>query len=430
MSDEPLTVVIPCGGAGTRLASVVGRTPKVLVPIGGRPLLAHLFDAFASAGIQRVVLLAGSGGAEVEAAAQSMAPSGVQAETIIEPEPLGTAGALAIVGDRLPERFFLTFGDLYAAIDWNRLWQFALARGGLGTLFVHRSSHPEDSDVLALSDDKRVTGWSRRGEHRGVGAALSNAAVGVFHRDVLQRIPRGRACDLTGEVLPALVDARAPLFGYVSSEYVCDMGTPARLSSVDEAVSSGRATLRAEMLLLDRDGVITEDSVTRPEDLRLLPGAADSIRQLREARIRVSVVTNQAIVARGSCTEATLDAIHERLRELLDREGAGVDGIYVCPHHPETHHPEGVPELRGPCRCRKPSTGLAEQALTEQGIPAWRTLVVGDTTVDAQLAHNASLACAVVGTGHGGSDGRHPATATWRFSGLPAVSSWVLGEES
>jgi histidinol-phosphate phosphatase family protein len=228
------------------------------------------------------------------------------------------------------------------------------------------------------------------------------------------------------------VDARAALYGYRSSEYVKDSGTPARLREVDGDVRAGRVRNRAEVVLLDRDGVLTAEvgPVTHPDQLRLLPGVAEAVARLNRASIRTAVVTNQAVVARGLCSGETLDAIHQRLAALLTAAGAHLDGVFFCPHHPETHHGEGDPALRGPCRCRKPSVGLVESALAALSVAAGRAVVVGDATVDLQLASNAGLPAIAVDTGLACRDGQYPARPVWRFADLAAAARWLCGTEA
>ena len=427
--------VVLCGGVGGRLREAVGDLPKVLVPIAGRPMLAHLLDDLAAAGTRGVLLLAGHGGNEVARIAGELAPSGMRVEVVVEPAPRGTAGALHGVADRLAPRFLLLFGDVYTHVDWGRFAAFADERGGLATLLVHRTNHPEDSDVLALDDGGRVVAWARRSDGRRASglvttATLGNAAVAALHRELMHFVPPGRPSDLYADILPALVDARKPVHGYTSSEYVRDFGTPRRLQEVETDVRSGRARRRAELALLDRDGVLTEDGgdpVVHPDQLRLLPGAARAMRLLNEAGILTALVTNQAVVARGLCTLGDLESIHARLGTMLAAEGAHIDLVLACPHHPETQFPEGVAELRGPCECRKPRTGMVERALAELGVSAWRAVVIGDATVDIQLARNAGLASVALATGKRSEDAAFPARPVWRFGDLGEAARW-LGE--
>lgn len=437
MSERP-QVVLVCGGRGTRLAATLGDLPKVLAPIAGRPLLDHLFADLASLGDADVLLLAGHGGEEVAAAAQRLAPANLHVETLIEERPMGTAGALHGAAQRLQKRFILACGDILTSLDWRRFWDYAARQNekneSLGTLLVHPSSHPEDSDLLALNDDDRVIRWSRRGEHgaKGFPAALGNAGIAIFQRDLLRYVPQGRPSDVFRDILPALVDRRAKIDGYRTPEYVRDMGTPERLQVVSRDYESGRTKRKADLVLLDRDGVLNVDidSLARAEDLQLIPGSARGVRRLNEAGIKTAVVTNQSVIARALCTPEELDRIHQRLAELLRLENAGVDRIYHCPHHPETYHSEGLPEMRGPCSCRKPTTGMVEQALADLGGPAWRTVVVGDRTSDMQLAFNAGLAGIGVDTGIGLKDSACPAQPVWTFPNLEAACTWLCGEST
>lgn len=424
--------VVVCGGRGTRLASVLGDLPKALAPVADRPLLDHLLADLAAAGVSEVLLLAGVEGERLRDAAQDLAPAGLRVHTEIEAQPRGTAGALHPVAHRLDERFFYVLGDIYTALDWARLAAAATANGGLGTLLVHRSSHPEDSDLLALDDGDGICGWVGRGpDGRStaavVTAALTNAGVAVLHRRLLDYIPPDRPTDLFGEVIPRRVDARAALYGYRSCEYVKDLGTPERLRSVDADVRTGRAYHRAEGVLLDRDGVLNVEvgPIHHPDQLALLPGAAEALGRLNRASIRTALVSNQAVVARGLCSGETLDAIHRRLADLLAQQGAHLDGVFFCPHHPETHHGEGDPSLRGPCSCRKPAVGLVESALERLSLSAGRAVVVGDSSVDLQLAANAGLPAIGLATGLACGDGKHPARPVWQFPDLAAAVDWL-----
>jgi histidinol-phosphate phosphatase family protein len=428
-------VVVPCGGRGDRLSPVIGDLPKVLVKVGERELLAHLLEDLARAGAQEVLLLAGWQGEQVAQAAERLAPRGLQVETFIEPEPRGTAGALRDVADRLAERFVVTFGDVFTCLDWKRFANAAENDGGLATLLVHRSSHPEDSDRLTLDDRDQVIAWIGRDARHPTTvvseSSLTNSAVAVFHRDILQRIPKQRPSDLFGEILPALVEAREPIFGYRSSEYVRDLGTPERLIAVSDDFERGATKLRAELVLLDRDGTLNEDVdlIHKPQQLKLIPGAAAAVEHLNRAGIKVALLTNQPVVARGLCSLDALTEIHERLSGLLKEENAFLNAIYFCPHHPETHHAEGVADLRGPCNCRKPAVGMVQQALQEQKIPAWRTVMIGDRTTDLQLAHNAGLAGIGLETGAACQDGRYSARPVWRFSNLQEAARWLCATD-
>ena len=152
-------------------------------------------------------------------------------------------------------------------------------------------------------------------------------------------------------------------------------------------------------VFLDRDGTINEDVgyLADPDRMRLLPGAARAIARLNQAGLPVVVVTNQSGVARGLIDPAALPRIHARLAGLLAMEGARLDGLYVCPHYPFGTRTEFVRT----CRCRKPATGMIDQAAVDLGLDASRSCMVGDKLSDMELGRAVGAATVLVRTGEG-----------------------------
>lgn len=152
-------------------------------------------------------------------------------------------------------------------------------------------------------------------------------------------------------------------------------------------------------LFLDRDGTInTEvDFLRSPDELRLLPGAARAIREANLAHVPVVVITNQSGIARGYLTEDDLARVHERLRDVLASEGAHVDAIEYCPHHPTT----GSQPYRVACDCRKPGTGMLTRAAERLGIDLGASYVIGDRCVDMEAGVRAGCRTVLVLTGYG-----------------------------
>lgn len=132
---------------------------------------------------------------------------------------------------------------------------------------------------------------------------------------------------------------------------------------------------------LDRDGTLIEDVdyLTEIARIRILPGAAETVRLLNTARVPVIVVTNQAGVARGYLTERKLLVIHQAFLDRFAAAGARIDAIYYCPHHPEL----GVPPYRRSCGCRKPAPGMLARAARDFGVDLAASMMVGDSPRDA-----------------------------------------------
>jgi len=152
-------------------------------------------------------------------------------------------------------------------------------------------------------------------------------------------------------------------------------------------------------VFLDRDGTISEEVsyISDPDMLRLIPKAAEAVRLINESGLLAVVVTNQSGIARGYLTESILADVHKKMHLLLKAGGAGVDGIYYCPHHPKV----GLPEYVKDCECRKPGTGLIEAAAKDLKIDVRGSYVIGDKIIDIELAHKAGARGILVMTGYG-----------------------------
>jgi D,D-heptose 1,7-bisphosphate phosphatase len=160
-----------------------------------------------------------------------------------------------------------------------------------------------------------------------------------------------------------------------------------------------REGYRQTAVFLDRDGTINEEVgyMDRLEKLKLIPVAAEAIRLINSSGMRAVVVTNESGVARGLFDEAFVETVHVRLREMLRGEGAFLDGIYFCPHHPT----EGRERYLLTCDCRKPAPGLLLQAAADLNLDPVRSYMVGDTLKDIEAGIRAGARGILVRTGYG-----------------------------
>ncbi len=152
-------------------------------------------------------------------------------------------------------------------------------------------------------------------------------------------------------------------------------------------------------VFFDRDGTLIEDVgyLRTPDQVRLLPGAAASLRRLNDRQILTCLVSNQSGIARGLFTEDDLAGIHQRMENDLAAAGAHLDRVYYCPHHPT----EGRPPYNIECMCRKPRTGMLEQAARECAIDLARSFIVGDKALDIEAGKRAGTKSILVLTGFG-----------------------------
>ena len=169
--------------------------------------------------------------------------------------------------------------------------------------------------------------------------------------------------------------------------------------------------MKRRAVFMDRDGTISEEIgyVNHPSRYRVFPFSGEAIRTLNDAGWLAILVTNQAGVARGYFTEDLIVEVHAILKRELESEGARLDAIYYCAHHPTV----GEPPFRADCDCRKPRPGLVHRAAEEFEIELAESWMIGDRYSDIELARNAGLRSAFVMTGYGRGEWDYQRTA-WK----------------
>ena len=174
------------------------------------------------------------------------------------------------------------------------------------------------------------------------------------------------------------------------------MGTPDRYYEVEEDIRNGKVKARnlknkQKAIFLDRDGTINKyvGFLTKPEQLELLPGVAEAIRMVNKSGYLAIVVTNQPVIARGECTWEELQTIHDKMETELGKEGAYVNAVYICPHHPDKGFEGERPEYKHECLCRKPCIELINKASKDYNINLQSSFMIGDSENDIKAGSNA-----------------------------------------
>jgi len=414
---DHMQAVILAGGKGTRLAERLNGRPKPLVDVCGVPLLKRQVDQLASYGVTEAIVLVNHKAEQIEAFFAEN-PSDLKVTLIDDGEPRGTAGAVLACLERLAERFLVVYGDTLFDIDITAFLAAHEAAGAQATLLLHPNDHPVDSDLVEVDEEGRILAFHGYPHPPGKHLPnLVNAAFYVVERAGLERYREAEPpLDFAKDLFPRMLAEGASLHGYRSFEYIKDLGTPKRLDKVEKHLRTGvveraRRSHPQTAVFLDRDGTLNQlrDYVRTPEDLELIPSAAQAVKRLNDAELRVVVITNQPVLARGECTHEGLRAIHAKLDTELGHAGAYVDALYFCPHHPHSGFPGEVAALKVDCDCRKPKDGMIRKAAAELNIDLARSWMIGDSTSDVLAAQRAGVRSILVETGEGGRDGRYPA---------------------
>lgn len=402
-----MQAVILAGGKGTRLADRLAGKPKPLVDVCGMPLLERQIRTLQSHGVDDVIVLVNHAADQIRTFFASNVFT-AKIQIVDDGDPRGTAGAVMACLDLMAPRSLIIYGDTLFDIDVPHMVAAHEGADADVTLLLHPNDHPADSDLVALDEDGYVRAFHAHPHAANANLRnLVNAAFYVVERDALVQwrnieLPS----DFGHNLFPDMIAAGQKLFGYLSAEYIKDLGTPSRLDKVERHLTSGivaRASRRVPQnaVFIDRDGTLNSPAghISKPEDIALIPGSAEALKRLNDKGIRTIIVTNQPVIARGECSLATLDEIHGRLEMLLSMAGGYVDRIYFCPHHPHSGFEGEVPALKISCSCRKPEIGMVESAIADLNINRYRSWMVGDSAADIDAASKAGLLSVLVLTG-------------------------------
>lgn len=385
-----MTAVIMAGGKGTRIASVNADIPKPMMPIDGKPILEYQINALAAQGCTDIILVIGHLGHVIRNYFEDGSKWNVSLTYIEESEPLGTAGALFYLKDKIDADFLLLNGDIIFDIDIKRFRSHHISQGTLATILTHPNDHPYDSGIIVADRNGLATDWLHKEDPRTWYQNRVNAGLHMLSPEIFKLFPDLKKRDLDRDILKPLI-ARRQLSIYDSPEYIKDMGTPERYYSVIEDIHSGRVasknlSRRQKAIFLDRDGTLNKyvGFLTNIDELELLDGAAEAVKQINASEYLAIVVSNQPVIARGEVSEDGLQDIHNKLETLLGQEGAYLDAIFFCPHHPHKGYAGERPEYKIECDCRKPKPGMLLAAAEKYNIDLAQSWMIGDSDIDVE----------------------------------------------
>lgn len=442
IGQKKIPVVIMAGGLGTRAQTIDPTIPKPLLPIGSKPILQWEIECLVSQGYTDIILTISYMAEKIEEYFGNGEKFGCSITYYNETTPLGNAGALfkmLLPGQLLSEEsgihdFLLLNADSMFDIDFDRFVKKHLESGALATLFTHPNNHPYDSGLLITDSSGWVEQWLTKEDKRpeyyknctnaglhclSASLLLSLVENGIVDPNIIgtEDTSTGKIVkvDLDRQVLKPLAgksrDGHGSMLAVSSPEYVKDMGTPARFEQVSHDLISGLVAARnlknpQKAIFLDRDGTINRyvGFLRDIDQFELLPGVAEAIRLINSSGYLAIVVTNQPVIARGEVSYEKLQLIHNKMETLLGAEGAYLDAIYFCPHHPCKGYEGEIEALKFECECRKPKPGMLLKAAEDFNIDLSQSWVIGDGENDIKAGKAAGCKAALIGDEDFGQD--------------------------
>lgn len=370
--------IILAGGFGTRLSHVVADTCKPMAPVSGLPFLTYILDALAKSKFKHVVIADGYKKEDIESYFGG-SYKGIRIDYSQEDSPLGTGGAIkqALSRCHQPDVFVLN-GDSFCEVDYD-----CMARD-----MAHLPEATALVAVKGLTDYDRYGSVNFDASHRIASfeekafkaRGYINTGIYLLRKDSLDAMPD--VFSFESDYLENVV-SEGRVYAFVTEGLFIDIGIPEDYFHAESIFPIDPAPQR--LAFFDRDGTINVDTghLYEPSKLELIPKTIAHIREYNDDPLcKVIVVTNQAGIAKGIYSECQMHELHDYLDADLAKSGARVDAYYYCPHHPD---------YTGKCSCRKPESGMLEEAMREFGVPADNCIMYGDKETDRLAAERVGI---------------------------------------
>lgn len=237
-----MQAVIIAGGKGTRMGNLGTKVPKFLLPLVSKPLIDYSVEHLVKNGFSSIIICTGHLSNQLEKHIKNK-NYGIPISISNESKPLGTAGPLHLIKDKLADEFLVLFGDIYTTINLAKMFQFHKRKKAYATLALHISDHPQDSVVVTIDKKYKLISFiDRPGENWKKYGNLTKTSIYILKKDVINFIAKDQKVDFD-DIFPKMQKKRKKLLGYVTEDYVKDIGTPQRYKQVQEYIIKQQLTL-------------------------------------------------------------------------------------------------------------------------------------------------------------------------------------------
>lgn len=371
--------IILAGGIGSRLGDLTAHTPKPALDVAGRPFLAYLLWNLKRHGITRVLLSVGYLADRLMEMMGNGSSHGVEITYVVETERLGTGGGVRVAAKHLDNEFLVLNGDTLFDFNYHDL-SLHLVTDCLGAMALRRVEDVSRYGSVRVENDKILSFE----EKSGTGPGFISGGVYLLRKAALDLLPEG-VSSIEYDLFPQLAKMKQ-LVGAVYDGYFLDIGLPETLAAAQTELPAWQ---KKPVAFFDRDGVLNVDHgyVHKPQDFEWQPDACEAVKLLHDSGYLVMLVTNQSGIGRGYYDEPAFHLLVAWIQEQLRRHGAHLDDVFFCPHHPTA----GLGKFLCYCDCRKPNSGMIDQACATWEINMTHSFVVGDSEKDMDLAKAAGI---------------------------------------
>ena len=402
---KDVQVVVLMGGLGTRLKEYTRERPKSLVDVNGKPFFDYSLKLLTDAGFREFLFLIGYRAEMIEEYYGDGTSRGISIKYCYDGEELlGTGGAVRRAYKLLKDDFLLIYGDSFMDIDYEEtVYRYFKGKesGERALMTVLKNNDMFDKSNVVM-EDGRIVLYDKHDPVPEMNCI--DYGVGMYDKTLFDRYEEGVGFDIAD--IQSRLSKEGKLTAHEVTKRFYEIGSPGALKEFSEYVIS-RFDKARPAVFLDRDGVINEivfnedaeqmDSPLKVSQFRLLPKVAEAIRLMKKKGYYVFVVTNQPAAAKGKTGLTDLYDINTHFINLLKKEGAEPDDVFMCVHYPRKLPMSKENFLIRECDCRKPKPGLINKALKKYNIDLSRSYMAGDSFTDVQAGIAANVRTIFIG---------------------------------
>ena len=395
-----MEALIMAGGFGTRLSDITkGEIPKPMAIIAGKPIMEWAIICLKKYGVNNLYVSVSYLSEKIVEYFGDGSKFGVKINYIKEETPLGSGGALYYLKNKVNGDFIVCSGDTIFDINIKKMLAFHKKRKAKITLLTHPNNHPYDSDIILTDRNDRVKGILLKNTHEQKYCKNNvNAGFFIISSTTLDYFDTLKKVNMEHDFVLSVIKSGQKVCAYKSTEYIKDVGTPERFYKTQGEIENGLVSARnlqnkQKAIFLDRDGTINkyDGFINTPQKLELYDFSAQAIKKINQSGYLAIVVSNQPVIARGEATFGQVEEIFDKMETLLGKEGAFVDAIFYCPHHPHKGFKGEVKRLKKECDCRKPKIGMLIKAQKKFNLDLCKCYIVGDSDLDVLTGINAGI---------------------------------------
>lgn len=370
-------VVILAGGKGTRIKKLLKNNPKPLSKISHLYFLEYLINNISKFYINKIFIIAGYKGKKISKVFNNVEKNLIPIEVIVEKEPLGTAGALSLIKNRVTNNFIVLNGDSIFDVNLNEIANVKLKKHQSFMALTNNSNYKSNKTLSNIKLKKNLV-------VKSISSRIMNAGIYKFNKELIKNI-KPKFQSLENEILLQKIEKKEVIGKYFNNFFL-DIGTPKNLRSSKKLIPK---YFRKPAIFLDRDGTLNYDKgyTYRIQDFKFIKGTLKTLKKLSKKKYYLFIVTNQAGIAKNKFKKKDFYALHNFLKKIFLKHNININDIKFCPFHPNAK----ILKYRKNSGYRKPGNLMLEDLKKKWDIDLSKSYMIGDKKIDYIAAKKSNI---------------------------------------